>query len=51
MKNEYLYRRRGNPERAMAEIRRILLQKISARMKKEREEANSVKESIPPQRI
>jgi transaldolase len=31
-----LYRKRGKPERAMAEIRRALLRKISARLKKER---------------
>jgi hypothetical protein len=31
-----LYRQRGKPQRAMAEIRRMLLRKISARLKKER---------------
>lgn len=51
MKNEYLCRRRGNLERVMAKIRRILLQKLSVRMKKQRAESNSVKESAPPQGI
>jgi hypothetical protein len=30
------YRQRGKPERVMTEIRREILQKISARLKKER---------------
>jgi hypothetical protein len=46
-----LYRRRGKPERVMAEIRRTLLRKISARFKKERAEANLLKESAPMGRI
>jgi hypothetical protein len=33
-----LYRQRGKPERVMAEIRRTLLEKISARLEKERKE-------------
>jgi hypothetical protein len=35
MKAISLYGRRGKPERAMAEIRRALLRKISARIKSE----------------
>jgi hypothetical protein len=51
MKTEYLYRRRGNPERVMAEIKRALLRKILARLKKERTEPNLLKESAPMGRI
>jgi hypothetical protein len=46
-----LYRRRGKPERVMAEIRRMLLRRISARLEKERETADLLKESAPPKRI
>lgn len=46
-----LYRRRGKPERAMAEIRRMLLRKISARLEKKRGAADLLKESAPPKRI
>jgi len=45
------YRRRGKPERAMAEIRRMLLRKIFARLEKERETADLLKESTQPERI
>jgi hypothetical protein len=45
------YRRRGKPERLMAEIRRMLLRRISARIEKERAKADLLKESAPPQRI
>jgi hypothetical protein len=34
------YRQRGRPERVMAEIRREILRKISARLKKERTSVN-----------
>jgi hypothetical protein len=34
------YRKRGKPERAMAEIRRMLLRKISERIKQERAAGN-----------
>jgi hypothetical protein len=36
LKTDSLYRRSGKPERTMAEIRRMLLWKISARLKSER---------------
>lgn len=36
MKIGHLYRKKGNPERTMAEIRRMLLKKISDRLEKER---------------
>ncbi len=52
MENERtLYRKHGKPERAMAEIRRMLLQKITDRIKKERLSAASVKESASGRRI
>jgi hypothetical protein len=46
MKTEISFcRRRGKPERAMAEIRRMLLQKISDQIKKEQLPAALMKES------
>jgi hypothetical protein len=46
-----LYRRRGKPERVMAEIRREILRKISARLKKERAAHVLMKDSDLWQRI
>jgi hypothetical protein len=46
-----VYKRGGKPEIAMAEIRRMLLEKISARIEKDRAKADLLKESAPPQRI
>jgi hypothetical protein len=45
-----LYRRRGKPERVMAEIRQTLLQKISARLEKERKETESIGRTGPATR-
>jgi hypothetical protein len=46
-----LYRQRGKPERVMAEIRRMLLRKISARLERDRESMNSLKETASTKRI
>jgi hypothetical protein len=40
------YQRPGRPERAMAEIRRMLLQKISDQIQKERSSAASLKKPL-----
>lgn len=45
MKTGYLYRKKGNPEPAMTEIRRTLWKKISGRIERERLSSASVKES------